>query len=132
MRARMLYDAAWTNRVLAEVEARANGQADQVPPAERKARALYQTLIAGFPELPLSIDARFELAELLASRRDNDAAIKVLQETLDAEPSPEMTDKVRIRLGACLAAKGDAKGAGAIEVVAKNPRASGPTWPGSK
>ena len=34
-------------------------------PAEQKARAHYQELIASFPEFPLSIHARFELAELL-------------------------------------------------------------------
>ena len=58
---------------------------------------------------------------MLAGRGERDAAVKMLNETLDAEPSPELTDKVRIRLGACLAAKGDAKGAMVqFDVVAKN------------
>jgi TolA-binding protein len=91
--------------------------------AERKARTLYQALIAAFPDLPLATDARFELAELLADRGDHDPAIKLLRETLDREPPPELTDKVRIRLGACLAAKGDHKAAlTQFQIVARNPK----------
>jgi TolA-binding protein len=141
-RARMLYEAAWGCRALAEVEvaaARAKIQqerwqklkddvakktppghtppsvpapavsAGDVPlqPSEQKARGDYAALIASFPDLPLAGDARFELAELHAERNDHDTAIKMLREALDKEPPPELTDKVRLRLGACLAAKGD-------------------------
>jgi TolA-binding protein len=76
-----------------------------VQPAEQKARSLYQALIAGFPELPIALEARFELAELHAERDEFDPAVKLLTETIDKEPPPELTSKVRLRLGACLAAQ---------------------------
>jgi TolA-binding protein len=82
-----------------------------IQPSETKARAEYQALIASFPDLPLANDARFELAELLADRADHDAALKLLREALDKEPPPELTDKIHIRIGAVLDAKGDPKGA---------------------
>jgi TolA-binding protein len=143
-RARMLYEAAWCCRTLADAEvaaARAKIQQEQwqklkdeaakkappgrtpivpepevplakVPlqPSEQKARALYRALIDAFPDLPLAAgDARLELAELLAERGDNDAAIKLLREALDKEPSAELTDKICLRLGACCFDKGDGK-----------------------
>lgn len=145
-RARMLYEAAWASRALAEVEmeaARAKLQQElwqkkkdevakktppgrqpppvampDVPfsavplqPSEGQARGHYQALIAAFPDIAVNADARFELAELLSERGEHDAAVKLLKEALDKEPGPELTDKVRVRLGACLLAKGDAKGA---------------------
>jgi TolA-binding protein len=161
-RARMLYEAAWGCRALAEVEVaavRARLQqerwqklkeemakkappgrtppvvpAPDVPPAdvppqpsEQKARANYAALITSLPDLPLAGDARFELAELHAERNDHDTAIKLLREALDKEPPPELTDKVRLRLGACLAAKGDSKAAlgqfAAVYGNAKSPHA---------
>jgi cellulose synthase operon protein C len=144
-RARMLYDAAWASRTLAESEVAAVRQKMQqeqwqklkdeaakktppgrtpplVPPpeialsavplqpAEQKARTLYQALMAVSPDLPLSAgDARLELAELHAQRGEHDAAVKLLREALDKEPPPELTEKLRLRLGACLADKGDPK-----------------------
>jgi TolA-binding protein len=145
-RARMLYEAAWGNRTVADTEvaaARAKLQQErweklkdqvnkktppgrtpptvpipEVPltdvplqPAEQKARGDYRALIDSFADLPLASDARFELAELHADRNDQDTAIKLLREAIDKEPSPELTEKVRVRLGACLAAKGDNKAA---------------------
>ena len=89
----------------------------QVPlqPREQKARAQYQVLIAAFPDLPLASDARFELAELHAQRDDHDSAIKLLTEAIDKEPPPELTEKIRLRLGGCYAAKKDTKnGAGPV------------------
>jgi TolA-binding protein len=92
-------------------------------PAEIKARADYQALIDGFPDLALATEARLELAELLADRNEIAAAVKLLKETLDKEPSPELTDKVRVRLGACLYAQGDVKAALAqLMAVAQNPK----------
>jgi TolA-binding protein len=97
-------------------------------PAEQKARTDYRALIDSFPEMVLAGDARFELAELHADRNDHDTAIKMLRETLDKEPPPELTDKVRVRLGACLAAKGDNKAAlgqfSAVYANAKSPYAA--------
>jgi TolA-binding protein len=160
-RARMLYEAAWGCRALAEVEVAAlrtklqqerwqklkdevakktPGRtppavpAPEVPladvppqPSEQKARADYRALIESFPDLPLAGDARFELAELQADRNDHDTAIKMLRELLDKEPPPELTDKVRLRLGACLAAKRDNKAAlgqfAAVYANAKSPYA---------
>lgn len=157
-RGRMLYDAAWGWRELAETEvaaARTKVQQERwhklkeeaakkalpgrpplepplpevslaaVPlqPAEERARAAYLTLIASFPDLPLATDARLELSELHVERDEHDAAIKLLREALDKEPSAGLTDKVRLRLGACLAAKGDVKAALAqFEAVAQNPK----------
>ena len=51
-------------------------------------------------------DARFELAELLSQRNEHDEAIKLLQAALEAEkePLPELADRIKVRLGACLLA----------------------------
>ncbi|HTU17125.1 MAG TPA: tetratricopeptide repeat protein [Gemmataceae bacterium] len=155
-RARMLYEAAWGNRLLAEEEieaARRKIQQDlwqkkrdevakktppgrqpsfvaapvvplkMVPrqPAETQARKHYQTLIQSFPDLSINADALFELAELLSERGEHDAAIKLLRDAIDKEPSAELTDKIRVRLGDCLLRKGDAKAAFAqLEPIAAN------------
>jgi TolA-binding protein len=136
VRASLLYEAAWGQRVLAESEIAAaryqtlQGQPKgpdaakkpvwltQVPLAkvplqasEKKAQAAYQSLIAGFADLPLANNARLELGELLAERGQTDAAIKLFNEALDKEPAPELTDLIRLRLGVALAAKGNAQGA---------------------
>jgi TolA-binding protein len=159
-RARMLYEAAWGARAVAEVEIEAargklrhelwqmrrdevakktptGGQPPFVPqpevplklvpvqPAEGQARAHYQALIAAFPDSALNADARFELAEMLSERGEHEQAIKLLRDALDREPGPELTDKVRVRLGDALLAKGDAKGALAqFNPVAGNPKSA--------
>ncbi len=145
-RARMLYEAAWGSRTVADAEVAAvraklqqerwqklkdemakKTPAGRTPPTvpmpdvpladvplqpfEQKARGDYAGLIGSFADLPLAGDARFELAELYADRNDQDTAIKMLREALDKEPLAELTDKIRIRLGTCLAAKGDNKAA---------------------
>lgn len=92
-------------------------------PSEQRARAQYQALIAAAPDLPLAGDARLELAEMLAERGELDAAVKLLNEALDKEPAPELTDKIRIRLGVCHAERKDAKAAIALfQAVAQNPK----------
>ena len=143
-RARMLYEAAWCYRILAEPEvAKARADIaqemakklgnfplpgvplDQVPlqPSEKKARELYDTLIKNNEDLPLATDARFELAELFALRRDFDPAFKLLNDVLDKEPSPDLTDRVRIRLGEVHLSKGNLKQALAqFDAVAQNPK----------
>ncbi|HEY7153201.1 MAG TPA: tetratricopeptide repeat protein [Gemmataceae bacterium] len=159
-RARMLYEAAWGSRVLAEQEVESarhkiqqelwQKQRDEaakktppgrqppyvaapdvlmkmVPlqPAEKDTRKHYQTLIEAFPDLTVNADARFELAELLSERGEHDAAIAQLKEALDKEPPPELTDKVRVRLGDCLLRKGDLKSALAqFEPIAANPKSA--------
>jgi TolA-binding protein len=93
-------------------------------PAEQKARAQYQAAFSALPDqpdLPLAWEARFELAELLAEREEFDPALKLLRDAMVKELSPELTDKVRLRLAACLAAKGDAKEAlKQLEPIAAN------------
>ena len=98
----------------------------QVPmqPSEQKARVHYQAAIA-FSDVPLSVDALLELSEVLAERDDYATAIPLLNKALDKEPAPGLTEKVRLRLGACLAAKKDPKAAlahfDAIAANAKSP-----------
>ncbi len=100
-------------------------------PHEAKARDAYQELIGIFPDALLSIEARFELAEMLAERDEHDAAIKLLKEALDKEPSDnkqpsaELLDRARLRLGDCLAAKkGFREALEKLTVVADNPKSS--------
>ena len=146
LRGRMLYEAAWGARILAEPEIEAaraaikqemqkklNGPSskfplpevalDKVPlqASEKKARDLYKTLIDQAGDLPIATEARFELAELLADRNENDPALQLLMDVLDKEPSPEMTEKSRLRMGSIQAAKGNLKAALAqFDAVASN------------
>lgn len=80
-------------------------------PSEERARNAYKALIAQFADSPLAVEARLELGEMQAEREELDPAISLLREALDKEPSQELTDRIRLRLGVCLAAKKDAKGA---------------------
>jgi TolA-binding protein len=143
VRARMLYETAWGYCVVADTEvanARSKLQQEagkanpasapaQIPlsavplqPAEQKVRTQYQTLISSFPDLVMAKIARFELAELLADRGENDAAIKLLHELLDRRPPPELADKAHIRLGGCYLGKKDPKNAlSHFETVSQNP-----------
>jgi cellulose synthase operon protein C len=98
-------------------------------PTETKAREAYRILIDSFADTLLSIEARFELAEMMAERDEHDAAIKLFKEALDKEPSdnkqpsPELLDRVRLRLGDCLAAKKEYREAlEKLTVVADNPK----------
>lgn len=136
VRARMLYEAAWAQRLNAETEIEqartklALEQKKDIPlsavppqPAEKSTRTLYEALIAGQGEHPLAVDARLELGELLAERSDPSTAIRLYSEALDLEPAVDLVDKIRIRLGLALAAKGDAKvGQAQLETVSKNPK----------
>jgi TolA-binding protein len=108
-RARMLYDAAWAYRA---------GGAD--------AGAAYARLIDQFPDLLLSVEARLELAELLAEAGKGDDAVKLLRDAIDREPTdkptpPETLERIRLRLGSTLFDKGDDTGAKAqFDAVAAN------------
>jgi len=96
--------------------------------SEGKAQTAYQMLVGNFADLLIGVEGRFELAEMMAERNDMDQAIKLLKDALDREPSdkqptPELTDKMRIRLGACLAAKKQFRDAlEKFAVVADNPK----------
>jgi TolA-binding protein len=112
-RARMLYDAAWTYRA-------AGG--DPVP--------AYTKLIAEFAELSLAVEARLELAELLAEGRQLDEAIKLLKEALEQETTdkptpPETIERIRLRLGVALFDKKDYTAAQRqFDAVAANDKSS--------
>ncbi|MFO0967192.1 MAG: tetratricopeptide repeat protein [Gemmataceae bacterium] len=154
VRGRMLYEAAWSMRNLAEPEIAAARKAkkeeilkklgamaekaplppitlDQIPlqPSEKKAMDLYRRLINDFGDLALALEGRFELAELMAQRNDQDGALKLLGEALDKEPGQELTEKIRLRLGTLHAAKGNLKGALAqFDAVAANPKSNLIGW----
>jgi TolA-binding protein len=138
VRVRLLYESAWGYRALADLEiglARSKLSNEKGPtglelavpmqPAEQKARERYQDLIASAPDNPLANEARLGLAEVLAERREFDPALKLLTEALDKEPPAELMDKIRLRLGACHAARKDAKAALAqFRTVAANPKSA--------
>lgn len=94
--------------------------------AEDRAVASYKRIAEEFGDLALAIDARFELAELLAEREKHDDAIKLLKDALDKEPSdrttsPELLERVRLKLGGSQFAKKEYKAAATqFEVVAGN------------
>jgi tetratricopeptide (TPR) repeat protein len=93
------------------VPPRTSPQERPVQPAEQKVRTHYQSLLTAFPDLALAGDARLELAEVQSDRERYDEAIKLLKDSLDKEPPLELGDRMRIRLGSCLSAKGDHKAA---------------------
>jgi TolA-binding protein len=80
-------------------------------PAEAQARAAYQALIKAFPSLEVSLDAYFELAELYAARGEHAEARKQLEAALaaDREPSQELLDRIKLRLGSVLLDQGSRK-----------------------
>lgn len=149
-RARMLYDAAWGARLLAEPEVasartaialenqkKLNAPSAKFPPSEvpiekvpvqaseKRARGLYKLIIDQAGDLPIGTEARFELAEMLADRNEFDPAIQLLTDVLDKEPNPEMTEKTRLRLGGIHAAKGNIKIAlTQFNAVASNPKST--------
>ena len=150
LRARLLYEAAWSQRILADREiekAKKDVQAAmalkkkerppvEVPlsmipiqPAEKAARAEYKALIDQVGDAALSIDARFELAEMLAQRDEVDPALALLSDALDKEPPQELTEKIRLRIGSIQGAKGNVKAALAqFEAVAANPKSPLVGW----
>ena len=86
--------------------------------AERAARDQYKRLIAAAAahsapsgEPPLAIQARFELAEMLAQRDEHDAALALLAQGLEKNPPLELGERIRLRMGCCFLAKQDAKSA---------------------
>jgi len=99
----MLYEAAWTYRLLgADSAARAITPADQAHKSDDKAKENVSSVGGSVSRSAhRHPNARFELAELLAERGENDSAIKLLNEALDKEPGQELADRIRLRLGAC-------------------------------
>lgn len=159
-RLRMLYEAAWCYRDIAEVEVAAARQAAQaaaakrlqekiarenpavkpagllqvaeiqlseipLQPSEQKARELYGAVVTVGVDAPLTLDARFELAEMLAQREELDPAIALLAGGLQQDPPQDIADKMRLRLGACYLAKKNGKAAFAqFEAIAGNPKSA--------
>lgn len=80
-------------------------------PSEKLARDQYTALIASRDETPLSVTARLELAEMHARRDEFDPAIAQLNDALALELTPDVEEKLHLRLGVCLAAKKDFEGA---------------------
>jgi TolA-binding protein len=107
-RARMLYDAAWTYRA-----------------AGADPTAAYTKLLEQYADTALSVEARLELAELIAEKKPDDA-IKFLKTAVDAEttdkPVPaETVERVRIRLGVLYFDKKDfAAAQGQFDAVGNN------------
>jgi cellulose synthase operon protein C len=151
LRARLLYEAAWSYRILADREiekakkdvlaAIAAKKGKERPPvevalgmiplqpAEKAARAEYKALIDQVGDAPLSIDARFELAEMLAQRDEQAPALVLLSDALDKEPPAELTEKIRLRIGSIQGAKGNVKAALAqFDAVAANPKSPLVGW----
>ena len=151
LRARLLYEAAWSYRILADRE---NEKAKKtvldaiiakkgkerppvevplsmipIQPAEKAARAEYKSLIDQVGDAALSIDARFELSEMLAQRVEVEPALALLGEALDKEPPVELTEKIRLRIGSIQGAKGNLKAALAqYDAVAANPKSPLVGW----
>ena len=100
-----------------------------IQPAEKQARAAYKSLIEQVGDVPLSVDARFELAEMLAQRDEVEPALALLNDALDKEPPQDLTEKVRLRIGSIQGAKGNMKAALAqFEAVAANPKSPLVGW----
>ena len=147
---RLLYEAAWCYRTLADAEVEdvrerlqtealkavlaqlakrtPAGQAPpklappEIPlakiplqPSEIVARAQYEALIAAAPTAPLAVQARYELAEILAQRTDDPddvtAAVKLLTDALAANPPKPLADEIRLRLAGCFLTRKDPKAA---------------------
>ncbi|VTS02090.1 tetratricopeptide repeat protein [Tuwongella immobilis] len=99
-------------------------------PSEQKMIAMYQSLIEGFSELELAVEARFELGEMLAERGQSEESLKQLRAALEAEPidapiPARLTDQIRIRLGCVLLERKEIDAAlTQFDVVAQNPQST--------
>ena len=130
LQARLFYESAWVWRSLIDEEVGAartriqeerrqkapkgpDGQPPDPPdvpladvpvqPAEKKARAAYEALIAAQPDLlPLAAQARLELAELRLQRGEPPAAaVALLKQALDQEPPADLSARLGLRLADC-------------------------------
>ncbi len=138
LQARLYYEAAWVWRSVSDEEVtvartqiqdewkktapkNADGQTPDPPdvplsdipmqPAEKKARAAYEALIAAQPDLPLTAQAGLELAEVFGARGDHRGAVARLKQAIDQEPPNDVSARVGLRLADCLFILGDDAGA---------------------
>ena len=97
-----------------------------VQPSEMNARRQYEALIAAAPTSMMAARVRFELAEMHMQRRDDPdsvaAAIKLLSEGVESNPTRELGETMRLRLASCLLARNEPKAALAhIEAIGDKP-----------
>ena len=125
---RMLYEAAWSFRLISEVEtepakliaqrppvvaapapagtpAKAPAAAPSPapaarPPAEKRAIEVYQKIIAAASAASVATQARSELAELFTARGDTDTAAELLTESLQHTPAGGIPGRIRLGLAA--------------------------------
>lgn len=96
---RLLYEAAWCLRSSTLPDS--TSSASSIPAGEDQARQAYVALIAAGSESRLSVDARFELADLLAEREQYAAALELLNAASTMEPSPELAERIVLRMADC-------------------------------
>lgn len=80
-------------------------------PYEQKTRELLKAIISSDADALLAQHARLELAELHALRDEHAPAVALLREAVDKEAPPDLADRLRLRLGSCLLATNDLRGA---------------------
>lgn len=89
--------------------------------SEPLAREEYKLLIAAAPDVPMSLDARLELAEMLSERGEYPAAIALLNEASSKDLGPALAEKIVLRLGDCYLAQDKLPEAmSRFELLAKN------------
>ena len=103
-----------------------------VQPSEKQAYDCYKKLIAAAPESSLSLQARYELAEMHAQRGNVTGALDLLGEALEGNPPPDLTVRIKLRLAATLLAKKEPKPAlvqaqGVVRALQPAPPAQ-PQW----
>jgi len=120
---RMLYEAAWCYRLLADAEtgaarlkvqrdaqgraksgtaAKQSAEPAAIPsaPSEQRAIECYRKIIAAAPDSSVAMQARCELAEMHSARDEADPAIELLTDALEKSPAGEVSSRVRLGLAA--------------------------------
>jgi tetratricopeptide (TPR) repeat protein/outer membrane protein assembly factor BamD (BamD/ComL family) len=87
---------------------------------EKLAREKFTAVIDAAGDSPLVDEARLELAEIYSQRDEADAAITLLKDAIAKDPTADLAERLKIRLGTLYLARGDAKAAAAVaaEVLA--------------
>ena len=113
---RMLYEAAWCYRLLADVEGeteRLNAQRAPAvgtpapapapasrPPSEQRSVEIYKKIIAAAPVSPVTTQARNELSEIYSARGETDAAHELLTASVEKVAATEIPPRTRLGLAA--------------------------------
>jgi tetratricopeptide (TPR) repeat protein len=94
-------------------------------PSEAVAKEKFTGLAEAGADTPFAVQARVELAELLASRGDVDGAIKLLDEAVKQDGPAQYIEKLRIQLAHLALGKKDVKTARAqFEAIIANAKSS--------